>query len=212
MALIAFATNAVQFTPFSPIDETIMKFESSIHIDLLGIMTWTAQHPHFKKTLVLIYNTLPYQMSILPLLLLGMGHFTRLKAYYFLLLFSLLLGFLFYYFFPTTAPASQISSDLFATEQIATGAKFSQIHQHISPTTIDGGLIAFPSFHCIWALLCVYLLIPWPVACLILFCLNLLLILSCVLLGWHYPSDILGSLIVLLLSYLSFKRFYTPNR
>ncbi|HGH3054753.1 TPA: phosphatase PAP2 family protein, partial [Legionella pneumophila] len=72
---------------------------------------------------------------------------------------------------------------------------------HIQPTTIEGGLIALPSFHTIWAILCVYLIKDWFIPCLLLSIINVLLILSCVLLGWHYPIDILAAIILVGLSY-----------
>ncbi len=48
-----------------------------------------------------------------------------------------------------------------------------------------------PSFHTIWALLCVYLLRDWKYPFIVLGLINSLLIIACVLLGWHYLSDVL---------------------
>lgn len=201
MSLIAFATNAIQLTPFPPIDEKILKLESLFHINISAILKWTNEYPSFKKILEIIYDTLPYQMSFIPLFVLVSGRFHLLKDYYFLMLLTTLLGFSFYYFFPTTAPASMINSPFFAPEQLATGYKFNQIHHHIAPTTIDGGLIALPSFHTVWALLCTYLLKDWLFPFLIVLAINILLILSCVLLGWHYPSDIITGIALVLFGY-----------
>jgi membrane-associated phospholipid phosphatase len=111
---------------------------------------------------------------------------------------SLLIGFIVYYFFPTTAPASVLHSDYFIKEQLATGLKFTQIHQYIQPTTLDGGLIAFPSFHVIWAWLCLYLIRSWFVVFYVFLFINILLIFSCVMLGWHYFLDIILSFLILL--------------
>ncbi|HIG0326508.1 TPA: phosphatase PAP2 family protein [Legionella pneumophila] len=201
MSIIALATNAIQLTPFSPIDKQIIKLEAQWGINMVSILEWINKYPYFKYLLAIIYDTLPYQMSILPLCVIVSGRFYILKDYYFLLLSTTLLGFTFYYFFPTTAPASEIQNSLFAPEQVATGLKFYQIHHYIQPTTIEGGLIALPSFHTIWAILCVYLIKDWFIPCLLLSIINVLLILSCVLLGWHYPVDILAAIILVGLSY-----------
>ncbi|CZG39892.1 TPA: phosphatase PAP2 family protein [Legionella pneumophila] len=201
MSIIALATNAVQLTPYPPIDKQIIKLEAQLGINMISILEWTNKYQHFKYLLAIIYDTLPYQMSILPLCVIVSGRFYILKDYYFLLLCTTLMGFSYYYFFPTTAPASELQSSLFAPEQIATGFKFHQIHNHIHPTTIEGGLIALPSFHTIWAILCVYLIKDWFIPCLLLSIINVLLILSCVLLGWHYPIDILAAIILVGLSY-----------
>lgn len=201
MLLIALATNAVQLTPFSPIDAQIVTFEAKIHINMNALLIWTNAHPQFKSLLTLIYDSLPYQMSILPLLVIMICRTHVLREYYFFLLCTTLIGFGVYYFFPTTAPASVIVSPFFSLDQLATGLKFQQLHHYLMPTTNAGGLIAFPSFHVIWAVLCVNLLKEWTIPCIVLAIINTLLILSCVLLGWHYVSDIIGSGIVLLISY-----------
>lgn len=206
MVLIACATNAVQLTPFPIIDKHIIHLETQLHISMQTILNWTDEHPQFKNLLAIIYDSLPYQMSILPLLVIASCRVHLIREYYFLLLSTTLFGFGFYYFFPTTAPASMISSPLFSVDQIATGLKFNQIHHYINPTTNAGGLIALPSFHAIWAILCVNLLREWLIPCVLLAVMNTLLIASCVLLGWHYCTDIVGSIVVLLISYCFMKR------
>lgn len=206
MSAIALMTNAIQLTPFPVIDSHIVRFEERIHINMISIIKWADLYPQFKSLLWVIYNSLPNQMSIIPLLVILTGRFHLLREYYFFLLCTTLLGFLFYYFFPTTAPASIFDHSLFTSEQIATGLKFQQIHQHINPTNNAGGLIALPSFHVIWALLCVNLIREWLIPFILLSIINILLIASCILLGWHYCTDIIGSFVVLLISYCLLKQ------
>lgn len=202
MSVIALATNAIQYTPFAPIDNTIIKLEAALHVHIAGILQWTIRYELFTKMLVHIYDSLPYQMSFIPILVIFMRRFKYVQEYYCLLLISALIGFSFYYFYPTVAPATAIKAPFFSEAQFATGIKFEEIHQHIPPSTIEGGMIALPSFHAIWAWLCLYL-IRWSyVLFFLLLPINILLIFSCVLLGWHYPLDLLGSLIVLLLTHL----------
>lgn len=198
---IACLTNAVQLTPFPPIDAKILVIEHSMHINMAGIVAWTAKHPLIKEILIYIYSTLPYQMSILPFVLSVCGYFDRIRHFCCLMLISTLIGFCFYYFFPTLAPASMINSPFFTPEQYATGIKFREIHQGMLPSTIDGGMIAMPSFHVIWAWLCLYLVkeIRWLFYSLIL--VNAALVASCVLLGWHYLLDVVGSLFLILLTH-----------
>ncbi|KTD15594.1 hypothetical protein Lgra_0260 [Legionella gratiana] len=211
MCLIAIATNAVQLTPFPPIDKSIVNFENYLHLPMDSLVVWTNNHPKFKYLLGVTYDSLTYQMSILPLFVIFTCHFHLVREYYFYLLCTTLIGFSFYYFFPTTAPASILNSTLFSISQIATGLKFEQIHHYIIPTTNDGGLIALPSFHAIWAILCVNLVRDWKIIWVALSIINLFLIASCVLLGWHYLTDILGSFIVLLISYYFFNKCKTEK-
>lgn len=201
MALIALATTAAQYTPYPTIDKHIIALEQTLHFNLSDLINWTHQHPLFKTILTIAYDSLSLQMAILPLMMIFMRRKYELNEYYILLLTTTFMGFVFYYFFPTTAPASIIQSDFFSASQLATSLKFSQLHQHIQPSTLEGGLIGLPSFHVIWAWLCLNLLRGWPLGFLLLLPINCLVVLSCVLLGWHFPTDLFGSLIVLLFAH-----------
>ncbi|VEG89961.1 phosphatase PAP2 family protein [Legionella spiritensis] len=201
MAMIATMTNAAQYTPFPPIDEQIIAFEALFGIDMAKIISWTAQFPLFKQILVYIYKSIDYQMGYLPILLIFLLRLSEIREYYFLVLFSAVIGFSFYYFFPTIAPASMVESPLFFDAQHATGIKFMEIHNHQPPSTIEGGMIALPSFHAIWAWFCLYLCRKLKVLFLLLLPVNLLLIASCVLLGWHYPVDIAAAVVLALLTH-----------
>ena len=201
IALIAIATNAAQYTPFPVIDKKILAFESTFHINMNDIMSWTYTKPLFKRLLTFSYTTLPYQIAYFPLIVIATRRWQYIREYYFLLIISAIIGFSFYYFFPTTAPASIISNQYFTEEQHATGLKFTQIHQGIQPSTLEGGMISLPSFHVIWAWFCLYILRGWPIGFIIMLPINLLLVAACVLLGWHYLIDILGGIIVILMSH-----------
>ena len=215
LAVIALTINAVQYTPFPTIDKKIIAIEASLHLDLVAILSWTYTKPLMKQLLEFSYNSLPYQVILFPLIIIVTRRWHYIREYYFLLLISTLIGFSFYYFFPTTAPASNIVSHYFTPSQHATGLKFMQIHQHIPPTTLDGGMISLPSFHFIWAWYSLYILRGWPLGLIIMLPVNLLLASSCVLLGWHYLLDILGSVIVIMMAhtlyYFSFTYAHKRN-
>lgn len=200
-AIIAMATNAAQLTPFTAIDAHIISFETFLNYNLVDVIAFTHKQPILKACLTCAYASLPWQMAILPLSMIVARQKNRINEYYILLLTTTLIGFVFYYFFPTTAPASALSSQYFSSSQLATGVKFLQIHEHLKPSTLDGGLIGLPSFHVIWAWLCLYLIRSWRIAFFLLMPINGLIVLACILLGWHFPTDLLGSLVVLLLAH-----------
>jgi membrane-associated phospholipid phosphatase len=85
----------------------------------------------------------------------------------------------------------------FDQNQVSTGLKFNQIHHYISPTTREGGLISFPSFHVIIAWFSACLTRCWPKIFIVLLVYNSCLALSCFLLGWHYFIDIIGSAVII---------------
>lgn len=195
LVVVIFDTNAVQYTPFLPIDHYIVKFEP---IDIVPIIAWTRQHTGIKNILADIYNSLSIELILIPCLLIVSLRREHLYEYLILILCTALIGFGFYYFFPTTAPASILQSEHFASYQRATGIKFHEIHNHLPPSTIEGGMVSFPSFHVIWAWLSLYALRSFGVLFWILLPYNMLIIVSCVMLGWHYILDIFGSMLVLI--------------
>ena len=199
--IIAISSTAVQFTPFQPIDRYIQTIEAFVYINMDEIVKWTNSYPIIYTILSASYNLLSFELLILPLIIIISRNSKFFYEFMFLMLVSSFIGFVFYYFFPTTAPASLSSSPFFLEEQRATGLKFYEIHQHIEPSTIAGGMIALPSFHVIWACWLQYMVRAWPVAFFILLPFNILLIISCVLLGWHYPLDIIGSALVIYFTY-----------
>ena len=212
MSIIALATNAVQYTPFAPIDQALINWQDGLIWDNPALLNWISQYPQLYQLLSFIYDSLNTQMTILPLCLILSGKTKLFREYSILLLLTCLLGFSFYYFFPTIAPASMLNNVYFTPEQHATGIKFYQIHQGSVPTTSDGGLIAFPSFHVIWAWLCVRITREWPRLYLVMALFNLVLCFSCVVLGWHYPIDVIGSLVCMVIAHAVHRALMTPSR
>lgn len=201
IVLLGYATTAIQFTPFSPIDQLIVKFESIFHIELTKIMALIEHYPKVRKLLVIAYNYIQVELVFFPLLIIASQQYDKIHWFYFSLIVSALIGFTFYYFFPTTAPASVLESPLFIDVQRTTFLKFYQVHNGIPPTSIAGGMIALPSFHVIWLFYCQQLISKFRIAYFLTLPINILMMLSCVLLGWHYITDIVGSMIVILLTH-----------
>jgi hypothetical protein len=204
MSILVTATNAAQYTPFPPIDHHLLTWQAWFPLEMQDYLTWRDAHPLIKTYLEYVYLSLTYQMTYLPLVIIFLGRTHRMREYYFLLMITGIIGYGFYYFFPTTAPASILENIPFAEEQRATGLKFNQIHQYIQPTTLEGGMIAFPSFHVIWAWLCVWLVRDWQILSLLLGMINLMLVAACVLLGWHYWIDVIASIIVIGFAHYSY--------
>lgn len=210
-ALLVVGGNAIQLTPFEPIDAQIIDWHAWTHIDLTTLMQWSHLHPKAIEIMDALYRSLAKEMTYLPVVLILLGELRRVREYCFLVIITALIGYAFYYFFPTTAPASVLQSPYFTEEQYATGLKFYQIHQHMVPTTIDGGMIALPSFHVVWAWLCVYLVRGWPIICATLGLVNLVIVCSCVLLGWHYLLDVIASIAVIGLGHFIYLKCYPPT-
>ena len=134
------------------------------------------------------------ELALFPIVLALLLEKRAIKVYLLAMLLASIVGFSIYYFFPTTAPASVFFDKNFTPFQHDTFIKFFEIHHHLPITTTQGGLIAFPSFHVIWAALLAYSLknrkhLFYPV---LVF--NAIVIVSTVFLGWHYLTDVIGGL------------------
>ncbi|MFC3909289.1 phosphatase PAP2 family protein [Legionella dresdenensis] len=208
---IILLTNAVQYTPFAPIDPFLIAIGSKIGIDMTAIVYWTTNHDLLKRVLSAAYDSLPLQLTLVPVALALIQRPERVQEFCCLVLISAIIGFSFYYFFPTTAPASNMASSLFSIEQYATGIKFHEIHNYIQPSTLAGGLIALPSFHIIWAWFCTYLVRDYAILFAILLTTNSVLAFSCVLLGWHYPVDIFGSILIIIFTHRIYQRYFNAT-
>lgn len=196
MLSFAILTNGMQYTPFPTIDNNLLHVDQLIGFNTIALMQWTAQHPIVKKILELAYEFLNLEMILIPLLLPWFYQKKRVYQLLITMLIAFLLGTTIYYFFPTAAPISVLHSSYFLPAEYATVTKFYQIHHYLSVTTGDGGMIAFPSFHVIWALLLCYALrgkkwLFYPAVII-----NLVVILSTLLLGWHYLIDV-GAAVIL---------------
>lgn len=194
LVLVAILTTAAQYTPFPLIDESILKAEP---FDLLAIVLWTQQHPKLHNLLFCIYNSLNFEIAVLPFLLIMRLKKEYLYEFLIFVLYTALLGFVFYYFYPSNGPACILNPDYFAPYQQATGVRFAEVHQRIPPSTLEGGLVACPSFHTIWAWLMVYAIRPFRLLFWLLLPYNMVIIIACIMLGWHYFIDIFGALMIL---------------
>lgn len=196
ICLVMYATTAVQLTPFMPIDKYLVSADQALHYHTVVILDILYQYPIAVKFLCYAYNSMDIELLVLPVWLIFLQQFYCVKRYFFFILLTTLLGFSFYYFWPTMAPASVLHSVYFLPEQLNTGIKFYQLHHHISPTSGAGGLIAMPSFHIIWAILCQ--MSTWNVRWLWigLLPLNILVIIAALFLGWHYFVDFFGAVLV----------------
>lgn len=194
LAVVAIITTAAQYTPFPLIEEAILKAEP---FDLIAIIVWAKQHPSIYNILFFVYNSLNFEIAVLPLLLIMSLKKEYLYEYFILILYTAIIGFGFYYFYPSNGPATLLNPDYFENYQIAVSVRFDEIHKHLPPSSLEGGLVACPSFHVIWAWLTVYAIRPFRKLYYVLLPYNMLIAIACIMLGWHYVIDIFASVVIL---------------
>lgn len=201
----------VQFTPFTPIDQTLRAIDASLNFNQNYWLDWTYHFPFMAKWLNVIYGLLSWEMQFIPLILAFFLETQALSSLFLSFTYSFILGTTLYYFFPTTAPASVFFNKHFASIQHDTFLKFFQIHHHLAVTTQEGGLIAFPSFHVIWCVLLTYSLRNIRPLFYPLFLINMFMIASTVLLGWHYLIDVIAAILLAVFSLAFAHRVLPPS-
>ncbi len=187
----------IQATPFSPIDHRLAKIDTGMGIHALALMAWVYHHPLIHRSLNIFYDLLVLELFLIPILLICINARHALMVFFITQLSTLIIGAMIYYFFPTEAPSGIFYSPLFSEMQRHTSLRFYEIHHYIhAQLPSDGGLVAFPSFHVIWVILLSYALkdiryLFYPIAVI-----NLIIIASTVLLGWHYFCDVMSGMII----------------
>ena|SRR3990167_10972140 len=186
----------IQYTPFPTIDLFLVKVDQFLGFSTPALISWTAKHSVIKEIFTIAYNFLGIELIAIPFLLPFFKNKEALSVFFMAILIAFLVGTTIYYFFPTASPVSVLHSQYFSADEHDTSLKFYQIHHYKTTITDGGGMIAFPSFHVIWAIILTYatktkrwLFIPLMVV-------NAVLIVSTLFLGWHYLTDVFAGFIL----------------
>ncbi|MDE2491696.1 MAG: phosphatase PAP2 family protein [Elusimicrobia bacterium] len=187
---LAWLLTGIQYTPFPPIDARLARWDAALGWSTTGVLAWTWSHPLLRRLMQWCYASLNVQLVALPAAA-ALGRDRRtMRVYLYAVAYSFLAGGLFYYFFPSSGPAAVFSSPFFTAEQRNTFVKFWQVHHGLPVASVMGGMIAFPSFHVAWAVLLTYAARPWRPLFRAAAALNVLVVASTLLLGWHYLLDV----------------------
>ena len=191
VAEAVFATG-IQYTPFPPIDAALGRWDAALGFNVTALLPWTYAHPRLARFLWRCYDSLQYQLLLVPVLACCLRDRRRMKRFMHAFIYSFFLGDLFYYFFPSSGPATIYQSPYFDPVQRLTHVKFYNVHHFLAVTTRAGGLIAFPSFHVVWGVLLTFLARGRRWTCYPVLVLNVLMIASTLLLGWHFLVDVIS--------------------
>lgn len=203
MIVLAALVTGAQFTPFPPIDPLLVRADRALGFDTVAVLSWTCARPALRRLLAACYASTDLQLALVPLAAFLSPDRRRARVFLRAIVYTSLAGTLFYYAWPSSGPAGAFPSPLFAGEQRLTAMKFFAVHHFRPVDTLAGGMVAFPSFHVAWSILLPYAAggrrrLFWPVTAL-----NALVILSTVLLGWHYLVDVPAGILLAALGLLA---------
>jgi membrane-associated phospholipid phosphatase len=188
-------TYAVATLRWPWVDSQLADCDAALGLSAGALVTWTAEHPTFDLLMRLVYSSV-FPQIIAVVVVLGFAADRRLDVFLIRfmlggLLTSAIFAFLpaqgtcVYFHQPTPPHYVDVLSEL---DRLRRGVAFVSWRD-------AQGIVTFPSFHTIWAVLLIAAFrgrwLFWPIAIL-----NSLVLLSCVTTGMHYFVDVLGGLIV----------------
>jgi hypothetical protein len=181
-------------------DQAFMHLDQHLGFNVPAIMEWASLHPNVQHILNRSYTLLFWMVALAVLLPSMMGK--RKAAQEFLLANAIVFLFAVPIFtcFPAVGPWTAYHFPANPAQKICE-LSIRALHLNSSSSAVEAfGIVCFPSFHVIWAILSAIALqsIKWlriPAAIL-----AGLIVASTLTTGWHYGTDVLGGLLTCALS------------
>jgi hypothetical protein len=166
-------------------DPALAMFESFFGVDSHSLAMATASHPIFAKLMFVVYFSVIPQ-TIVMLVWLGFRNDERLSQFLCRFMICGLVTAACFYVVPALGTSTEVNlpaiGDLIA---LRSGELRTISWQSVK------GIVAFPSFHVVWAILLTLAMPSYP-----LVLLNLLVIVSTVTTGGHYLIDLVGGALI----------------
>ena len=188
-AAFAVLTYAVATSGWPLADAALARWDSHAGISAQAIRGWVAQWPALQTASWFIYFSLIPQ-TILAIAVLGLNNNSALTRFLLQFMLGALVTLACFYFLPALGSCDETVPAYYS------GVVKDMTELNAGERTVVSwrgaeGIITFPSFHVVWAvLLSIALGWRWIIA------LNVLVILSTVPVGMHYAIDIIGGLLV----------------
>ena len=180
------------------IDRCLTACDASLGFHLPAVVAWQQQHPIIGRMLQLAYDSLLLQTAAIVAILGFLGDRKPLELFILRMMLAALVTLAIFMVIPAEGP--------FEIYEIAPSATQAHYLEQFRALRVGAfhqfsyrdaeGLITFPSFHAVWALL-LFMAVRRRLILGILFgALNAAVILSTMTTGWHYLSDVLAGLLI----------------
>ncbi len=204
------ALHVLPLSPFAMIDKKLAWTDQALGFNVADFsMEIRKSHPDLSYFFFQIYNTL-VPLSFFSMLILPWISESKAREFVLLTSISSFLGLFIYFFLPAIGPMASYHYALNSSELA--------LFKHVNLLRKDGaasqlfltGDISFPSFHTIIALLATWVWRDYKIIFIPLSLLSVLIIFSTLSTGWHYLSDVLGGILISLVSiFLAY--FFKPD-
>lgn len=200
-------------------DALMLRMDHAMGYDWAAYVAWFTRHPHAAEFAVLCYNSNILQPALFVLVLMLSGHPDRLNKFVLVNIVTLLVATTIFAFLPvTTAWLHQgLSPDEIARFRFISGSDQGWVREllrirsgelRVLPPDFSEGLVGFPSFHAISALLNIWVIWPlryWRWAVLPI---NTIMIAATPVFGGHYLADLVAGSVIAFASVVFVNRLY----
>ena len=197
------AAGAVSITPsLHLLNWSLLHADLNLGFHQLSYMNWTHQHPWLVSILHKAYDSWWLQFLFVPMILALYSKTKEISTWTLATLMAIFIGGLIYFIFPSSSPASVMYSPYFPASCYTCIAHFYAFHHMLDIPSNGCGLVDFPSFHVIDAVLNTLAFRRIKLVLIPMLILNTLLIASTLLLGFHFLVDVIAGFAIAFFTYL----------
>jgi membrane-associated phospholipid phosphatase len=182
-------------------DRALAGIDARMHFETAFFVQLARQIPAFHAATYLVYASLPVLILAAILIPSLKGHADASRGYILGIVLSAVVTAALFALWPAAGPWTTENFSP-AKDQAAVTAYLTLLHSH-GPVVLDmknGGIVSFPSFHVVLAILSAFALGSIRSLRAPAWILAILICVSTVLTGWHYGIDVLGGLAVAVVS------------
>lgn len=190
-------------------DETLIAMDAALGFNWLEYVTWLGQHPVIMRILSISYQSLIYQFTLLIIALVLVKRVAQMQRFFISSIIALIItvilatlwpavgGYVFYNVDP-----AQLGLDVAAARKHELDYLALRSGELMEFPDVMKGLITFPSFHATSAILLLWaaFALKHPALRGFFIILNILMVISVLADGGHYLMDLIGGVLVALIS------------
>lgn len=195
-------------------DDTLVKIDNFFGFDWLTYIGWLNEHPQIAKVLTFAYDSMVMQISLVMLVLCFANRVDQAQRFVGGLILTSFITIVLAAIFPALGTYTHYNINLEDYHNLKPAAAY--LHKEGLLGLRDGtlhtiginmqGIVTFPSFHTVIAVLIIYACWPVPYLRWLVAAWNVLMVISTMGDGGHYLSDVMGGIMVALVAIFAMQK------